>query len=72
MIAGTDKVYIYYMCLSATEFDSLAAARGSGDDNSAQSRRLLSELLVQMTLNKQLQSHQRKLMQQHRGPSPRR
>lgn len=51
---------VKYNNISVAEFDSLAAARGSGDDTSAQSRRLLSELLVQMTLNKQVQQQQRK------------
>jgi len=41
------------------EFDSIGTSRGRLEDGGAQSRRLLSELLVQMTLNKQLQQQQR-------------
>ena len=46
------------------EFDSIGTSRGRLEDGGAQSRRLLSELLVQMTLNKQLQQ------QRHRQGSP--
>jgi SpoVK/Ycf46/Vps4 family AAA+-type ATPase len=41
-----------------TEFDSIALARG-GADEGAQARRLLSELLVQLTHNKTLQQENR-------------
>ncbi len=41
-----------------SEFDSIALARG-GADEGAQARRLLSELLVQLTHNKALQEEMR-------------
>jgi len=46
--------------LLLAEFDSIGASRGGTEDGGAQSRRLLSELLVQMTLNKQLQQQRQR------------
>ncbi len=47
---------------ACAEFDSIASSRGGSDDG-MQARRILSELLIQMTLNKQLAKQQQ---QQHR------
>lgn len=61
------KVFVGFLRASAnsstsmmpTEFDSIASSRGGGNDESGgggvQARRLLSELLMQMSRSKQLQ-----------------
>jgi SpoVK/Ycf46/Vps4 family AAA+-type ATPase len=45
-----DKAVIFF-----DEFDCIATARGQSDEGCGQSRRLLSELLLQLTLQKQHQ-----------------
>jgi hypothetical protein len=58
----TQVFELNYMCtVCVTEFDSIAATRG-GMQDSMSSRRLLSELLLQLTEQKQLQASDAQLL----------
>ena len=63
LFTGYIQVFqLYYMCMVCmTEFDAIAATRG-GMQDSMSSRRLLSELLLQLTEQKQLQASDAQLL----------